>query len=193
MSVWPAELFDFAFINNIEPRLDDLADLSETEEWDYQNTPSDKNHPILYNYLRYTYAKIAEEEKIELSLDGLNTAFNTGLVTPNQEPIFALFDRNSIPDRQPWFLKKWCRKGEHDLVRFQSLPEMAHYFSSPSSLVFDTAKELRANVEHIIADNKDRFPPPYDTMNDYALQTFLKGAIDNAKERARRNYKTAIP
>jgi hypothetical protein len=30
-------------------------------------------------------------------------------------------------------------------------------------------------------------------MEDYALQTFLKGAIDNARERVRRNYKTAIP
>jgi hypothetical protein len=30
-------------------------------------------------------------------------------------------------------------------------------------------------------------------MDNYALQTFLKGAMDNAKERVRRNYKTAIP
>ena len=30
-------------------------------------------------------------------------------------------------------------------------------------------------------------------MDNYALQTFLKGAIDNAKERVGRNYKTAIP
>jgi hypothetical protein len=30
-------------------------------------------------------------------------------------------------------------------------------------------------------------------MDEFALQTFLKGAIDNARERARRNYKTAIP
>ena len=30
-------------------------------------------------------------------------------------------------------------------------------------------------------------------MEDYGLQTFVKGAIDNAKERVLRNYKTAIP
>ena len=30
-------------------------------------------------------------------------------------------------------------------------------------------------------------------MADFALQTVLKGAIDNAKERVRRSYKTAIP
>ena len=193
MPVWPDDLFEFAFINNIEQRLDELATICEKESWDYQNATTERRKPILYNYIKYTYARLAEEEKIELSADGLNTAFNTGLVTPNQEPIFAFFERNTIPDRQPWFLRKWSRKGEHDLVRFQALPEMAHYFSNPSGLVFDCTKELRANIEHIIADNKMRFPLPYSAMDDYALQTFLKGAIDNAKERIRRNYKTAIP
>ncbi len=57
----------------------------------------------------------------------------------------------------------------------------------------DSRKELRANIEHIITDNKERFPQPYSAMDNYALQTFLKGAIDNARERVKRNYKTAIP
>ena len=30
-------------------------------------------------------------------------------------------------------------------------------------------------------------------MDNYTVQTFLKGAIDNARQRVRRNYKTAIP
>ena len=66
---------------------------------------------------------------------------------------------------------------------FPSLPEMAHYFTAPASLSFDVSKDFRANIEHIIADNKDRFPAPYNTMDDFQLQTFLKGAIDNARER----------
>ena len=193
VSVWPEELFDFAFINNIDQRLDNLEQLAEPEDWDYQNTPTATHKPILLNYLRYTFIRLREENKIELSEDGLNVVFNTGLVTQNQEPIFALFGRNQIPDRQPWFLLDWRRRGDYELVRFQRLPEMAHYLSAPAALIFDTTKELRANIEHIIADNKSRFPPPYDSMDEYALQTFLKGAIDNAKERVRRNYKTAIP
>jgi hypothetical protein len=60
-------------------------------------------------------------------------------------------------------------------------------------LVFDVTKEFRTNIEHILAENKERFPPPYNTMGDYNLQTFLKGTIDNAKERVKRNYKTTIP
>lgn len=193
MPVWPADIFDFAFIHNLEQRLDDLEVLAESEMWDYQNTPTTYHKPILFNYLKYTYSRLAEENKIELSEDGQFVVFNTGLITPNQEPIYAFFGRNQIPDKQPWFLQHWCRRGDHELVKFQRLPEMAHYFPSPAALVFDTAKEFRANIEHIIADNKERFPAPYSTMDEYALQTFLKGAIDNAKERVRRNYKTAIP
>ncbi len=193
MSIWPTELYDFAFIKDVDLRMDDLAALAEVEDWDYQASTSRQNKPILLNYIRYTYSRLAEEEKIELSADGQFTVFNTGLVTPNQEPIYALFSKNAIPDRQNWYLQKWVRRGEHDLVKFDRLPEMAHYFDRPESLVFNCAKELRANIEHIIADNKARFPAPYNSMDDYALQTFLKGSIDNAIERVRRNYKTAIP
>jgi Domain of unknown function (DUF3825) len=193
MSVWPEDVFDFAYIHNTDQRVDELAALAEPEIWDYQHSPQSRNKAILYNYIRYTYARLAEEEKIELSDDGQHVVFNTGLVTLNQEPIYAFFGRNQIPDKQPWFLRNWHRRGEHDLVKFQKLPEMAHYFTTPAALVFDTSKDFRANIEHIIADNKSRFPSPYNTMDDYVLQTFLKGAIDNAKERVRRNYKTAIP
>jgi Domain of unknown function (DUF3825) len=189
---WPGDLFEFAFVW-VPDRLNDLAALAEEEVWDYQNTQTTHQKPILYNYIRYTYSRLAEETKIELSDDGQAVVFNTGLVTPNQEPIYAFFLRNTVPDKQPWALRSWSRRGEQELVRFQRLPEMANYFTSPSALVYDTSKELRANVEHIIADNKERFPEPYKAMGEYALQTFLKGAIDNAGERVRRNYKTAIP
>ena len=79
------------------------------------------------------------------------------------------------------------------MTRFSQLPEMAHYFDDPTALVLDFRREIRVNVEHIIEENKERFPEPYRSMEEYALQTFLKGAIDNARERVRRNYKTAIP
>jgi len=136
---------------------------------------------------------LAEENKVEVSDDGQRVSFNTGLVTQNQEAIFAIFNHNTIPDRQPWHFQCWCRKGQHDLTSFSHLPDMAHYFDDPSLLVFDAKKELRENIEHIIEDNKDRFPPPYNEMDNFQLQTFLKGAIENAKSRVKRNYKTAIP
>ncbi|MBF0134855.1 MAG: DUF3825 domain-containing protein [Magnetococcus sp. DMHC-1] len=194
MSTWPLELFDFAYIPDMDQELNRLAALAEDEDWEYKNSPGlAKKRPILHNYIRFTYKRLAEEGQIELSDDGQMIVFDTGLVTKNQEPIFALFSHNYIQNRQPWHFKKWCRKGEGDLNVFSALPDMAHYFTDPSSLIFDRRKELRINYEHIIQDNKDRFPEPYKSMEDHTLQIFLKGYIDNVKERIKRNYKTAVP
>lgn len=193
MNGWPDDFFDFAFIPETDDKLKELADEAEQEDWSYHNTPSTHPYPVLYNFVRYTYRRVAEEGKIALSDDGQYACWNTGLVTEAQEPLFASFEVNRKQGAQPWFFKGWFRKGRWELSKFPMLPDLAHYFDDPTHLVFDTRKELRVNVEHIIADNKERFPPPYSAMPDYQIQTFLKGAIDNAKERVRRNYKAAIP
>jgi len=81
-----------------------------------------------------------------------------------------------------------------ELNKFPDLPDITHYFDDPTCLVFDGRKDFRINIEHIIGETpRDRFPEPYRTMESYALQTVLKGAIDNARERIKRSYKTAIP
>ena len=127
-----------------------------------------------------TFASCAE---IGLAADGSAIAFDTGLVTATQEPIYCFCTQNRLPDaRQPWHFHAWRRKGEWDMTRFAALPPMAHYFDDPSKLVLDPRRDLRVNVEHIVLENKERFPAPYNTMPDYQLQTFLNGAIANAAE-----------
>ena len=81
----------------------------------------------------------------------------------------------------------------HIMNIFPSLPTMAHYFNNPDDLVYDTRLQLRENIEHIIEENKDRFPEQFKAMDTYLLQTIFKGALDNAIKRVKRNYKTAIP
>lgn len=190
---WPEDLFDFAFVPEVDEQLGKLVQLAEQEDWAYHYASSDHPYPILYNYVRYTYRKVGEENKIALSEDGQFACFNTGLVTPNQEAIFASFETNRREGAQPWFFKGWFRKGQWELNKFPELPDLPSYFDDPSCLVLDTRRDFRVNVEHIIEDSKERFPEPYRSMDNFGLQTFLKGAIDNAKERVRRNYKTAIP
>jgi Domain of unknown function (DUF3825) len=193
-SPWPEDLFDFAFIYVVNDRLQQLAAMAETEDWTYKHTQSEHPFPILFNYVRYTYRRVAEEGKIALSEDGQFACFNTGLVTPNQEPLYASFDTNRKEGVQPWFFKDWYRRGEWELNKFSDLPEMAHYFDDPNSLVFDIRRDFRINVEHIIAETpRERFPEPYASMENYALQVVLNGAIDSARERIKRSYKTAIP
>lgn len=198
---WPENLMKssdaqgFAwFPGPFEDALDDLSELAEKEDWDYHFTKTQYRKPILFNYVRYTYKRLAKEKKIELSEDGQFACFNTGLVTSHQEPIYASFETNRNPEVEPWVFKGWFRRGDYKLNVFPELPDIAHYFSDPTCLVFDASKDLRVNIEHIIEETpRDRFPDPYKSQDDYALQTVLRGAIDNAKERVRRSYKTAIP
>ena len=189
------ELFrDFAFVPKFGDDVEKLAQLAEQEDWDYKHAQSPHPHPILRNYITYTYRRVAEEKKINVTIDEEACCWNTGLITPSQEPVFILFSKNKLTEStQYWHFWKFVRKGEWELNRFASLPDMPHYFEDPSVLVFDTRKELRVNVEHVVADNLARFPAALQSMNAFGIQNLVKGAIDSAVQRVRRNYKTAIP
>jgi len=190
----PESLLEFAMMPKFEQEVDLLAGLAEPEDWEYKSTPSPESKPILRNYLKYTYKKLAEEKKIAITSDEEYACWNTGLITSSQEPIYMLFNKNKIETITCyWHFWKFVRKGEWELNRFSSLPDMAHYFEDPSHLVYNTKMELRANIEHIVSDNKDRYPTGLQSMNAFGLQNITKGAIDSAIERVRRNYKTAIP
>lgn len=186
-------LYDFAYIHQIDERLKELAALAEPENWAYATTEAEHSNPVLYYYFHYTYERVKDQNKIAVTRDNAFACFNTGLATTHQEAIYALFSKNREPNREPWRFAKFCRKGENELARFPELPEMATYFDDPSVLVYDQRLELRVNTQHIITENRERFPEPFQSMDDYALGVILKGAIDNAKERVRRNYKVAVP
>lgn len=170
-----------------------MADTAEREDWEYHNSYAPGPLPVLFNFLEYTYRRLAEEEKFVMTPQGDALVYNTGLVTPYQEPIFAYFELNQNPDQQQWYHNNWLKKSDWLLGKFPQLPDMASYIDDPKKLVLDLNKELQVNVEHIVADNKERFPEPYRSMNDFQLVQVVKGALDTAKERVRRNYKTAVP
>lgn len=189
------ELFrDFALMPKFTDDIDALVHIAEHEDWNYKHSAATHPYPILRNYITYTYKRVAEEKKINVTVDEENCCWNTGLITGTQEPIYALFSKNKL-DGHPsfWHFWKFGRRGEWELNRFAALPDMAHYFEDPSVLVFDTRKELRVNVEHVVADNLARFPSDLQKMNTFGLQNLVKGAIDSSIQRVRRNYKTAIP
>ena len=184
---------EFAFLPDFADHLAELEELAEDEDWDYRHSDSDFPRPILYAYIIHTFNRIEEEDKIAYAANDQAACFDTGLVTTQQEPIFALFDENKIPDRQPWYFQSFVRKGDVRMTRFSHLPEMANYVEEPYEFVFDPALELRRNTEHLIAENRERFPPEFDAMADFQLQTLLAGAFENAMMRACRNFRIAVP
>jgi hypothetical protein len=190
----PESFQEFALMPKFDENIDILAALAEPEDWDYHHSPSPEPKPILRNYVKCTYRRIAKEKKISVTKDEKHACWNTGLVTPHQEPIYILFEENKFLNRTVyWHFWKFARKGLRELTQFPVLPDMAHYYEDPTLLVYDIRRELRPNIEHIIADNRARFPAALQTMSDFALQNLLKGAIDAVIERVKRNYKTAVP
>ena len=87
----PDTLYDFAQIPNFHTVIEDLANLAEAEDWNYHNqTDPQTDYPILENYLRNTYIRLAREKKIAYSTDSKYCCFDTGLLSKNQhEPLYA--------------------------------------------------------------------------------------------------------
>ena len=153
---------------------------------------STRKNPILTNYFQHIFCKIQAEEKIEYEDDFC--CFNTGLTTENQEEIFGYLQKNKKPGTTiPYFFIGWRKSSDRDLSKFGKLAEAASFIDDPSDLISNTKLELRINVDHIILDNKNRFPHPFNNMDNYMLSNILNGTIEDAKRRVRRNYKTAIP
>ncbi|HET6992787.1 MAG TPA: DUF3825 domain-containing protein, partial [Bacteroidia bacterium] len=132
----PEHFHQFAFAPRFDDNIKFLANFIEEEDWKYHNTPSDTEYPILENYIKYTYKRLAEEKKVAYSKEDTHACLNTGLVTRNQEPVYMVFEKNNLDDTEPyWHFYKFIRKGEWELSKFPSLPEMAFYFDNPAKLV----------------------------------------------------------
>lgn len=172
--------------------LEALADLAESEEWTGLSV-SRSPLPILNQYLRYTYQRVAMEGKIEVSEDGEYASFNTGLLTRHAEEIFGFFQRNKAANAQPWFFLRWATESDRDIMRlFPEVPQLAEYFSNAGDLVYDWHRELKFNFEHILGDNIDRFPQELQDSPARA-RSALVSATDLTLKRVRRNYKLIVP
>lgn len=184
-------LFKFSWFPDFGQSVEEIKELAMDENWDYNNSPTGR-HPILVNYIHHTFDKIESENKIEKQ--GEFCCFNTGLVTENQEEIFGYFQINKKPGTTiPYYFIGRRKSSDRDLSKFSRLAEIAAYITDSTDLIYDVSLELRVNIDHIIQDNKTRFPQPFDTMDNYLLSNILSGTIEDAKRRVRRNYKTAIP
>lgn len=187
-------LFDFAWFEKYEEKIDFLTKLAMKEEWDYKNSKNKFPHPILRNYIEHTFQKVYADNLIEYTPDNEYCIFSTGLVTDNQEDIYGLFQKNKKPNAFcNWYFIGWKKQSDRDIVKFSKLPESANYFTNASDLIYNHDLELRINTDHIIDDNINRFPEIIQNMDKHMIKNLLDGTINDAKKRLKRNYKTAIP
>ncbi|MGW9027902.1 DUF3825 domain-containing protein [Streptomyces sp. NPDC055722] len=202
------ELFEYAYLHYVRKAsdvaadrdlFDDLAAQAEPEEWDGQ-APGDRGTArILRNYVRYTFKRALQQGKVPVSTDGEWSAFNTGLATNQQEPLYGLFRKNHRPEhRRQWVFHKWVEQSKREFMEHFSpakRPEFVTYTDSPADYIYDWSLELTLNYDHILnaeTGNLDRFPPALQG-NPYMARILLDGAVERAKDRVRRNFKAAVP
>lgn len=176
---------------------DRLAEIAEPENWDGRETDSPGGNRILRNYIRWTFERAHQQSKISTSSDGSYSAFNTGLATARQETIYGLFRRNDRPDSQPWIFADWRLESKRNFMDHfpPSLrPDFVTYTNDPADYIYDWRRELVVSVDHILDDqgNLARFPATLQG-NPHLARMALKGAVDGAAHRVRRNYKGAVP
>lgn len=169
------------------------------EKWNYERPEYMKGSakfPILQNYLNYTFLRLQEQGKIFFAPDGQHAIFNTGLLTPDEKEIFALFAKNNKEgDFADWFCKGFFDSYAAQLSPYrQSLPDVATYAADASDFVLDTSFDIDINIGHILDDpeNQARLPELLRNNRNLALAA-IEGATKFLKQKVIRNYKIAIP
>ena len=180
------KLHDWAYFSDFRGAISDLAKMTLKERWHYKEQVASNPHPILTKYLIHTFFRLSKEGG-KILTEGKYAAFDTGLVDRLYEPIYAVFEKNTIPNKQPWYFKEFCIPaqgyGGDVLVRyFNPLPQRAHYFDKLEELIYDiNAPKPKLNWDHIILDNIDRLPSQF--LFENAPKDFLlRNTLDMTEE-----------
>lgn len=156
--------------------------------------------PILRNYLEYTFRKLVADDSIAYTDDRKFCCFNTGLVTPNLEDIYAYFEENrsnikTLAYKSPYFFRAFIKESDREFLSLFSdrIPESANYFTSPEDLIFNPKLKLIIDIDHIIQDSRHRFPEHIKNAPDMIVRSALIGSVDYITKRIKSNYRLAIP
>lgn len=178
-----------------------LAALAEPEDWTLQDDltpgPEPRRLSLLENYLRYTFARLTEQDRVAYGLQPSGqrvAAFNTGLVTPNQEEIYGFYcAAEGAEDGREWRFVDWTKASDNRLSgAFAERPQLAGYWDDPAVLFYDVRRPLILDWDHFVADNLHRYPDIFRDQPALARAATM-AAVEVAKQRVARNYKTAVP
>ena len=187
-------LFTFAFFPSYDKAVEYLAEkLADPEDWDFSDA-SKKTYSILKNYLEHTFRKVQSEGKISYTTKNDHACFNTGLVTKNLEPIYALFEAYKKPKAgkgNPQFcFKAFVKESDIQFLKIfpDNHPEIADFFQKPEDLIFNPSCKLIPQIDHIIGDNLARFPVHIQALDENERRRRLEGAIEEVKKRVKTNW-----
>lgn len=174
-------------------KLELLAKMAQPEMWTYKRIRDIDPYKILRNYIQFTYDRLEEQNKIISSTDGRFRCMNTGLLTVYNQEIIAIFSKNSMEGKQPWFLNGFFKETDKFFTtNFTELPPLADYSNNVNELIYDNCLELNLRKEHIIDDNFERFVEA-GYSNKELISVLLDAAKVTLEKKLKRNFKLALP
>jgi len=121
------EFAQLVLIGTWDELLSELAATTVPERWDY---PGETDHAVLREYVVVTFHRIVREDKLAAAADGSLASFDTGLVTPEGDDVYAYLAPRA--GDIPWELVGFCVAGQGKLGTrlegmFERLPLPARY------------------------------------------------------------------
>lgn len=190
----PFNLFDFGYFPRWLDSLDDLEQMAQPEPWAFPGEIYDDRYnnvnPILERYVNNVYSRAAvlyNDASDQDQRDQLVTirhdfaAFDTGLLTPQYEPIIAYFARNTRPGERRWYFRGWATPGSPMLARAAPLPKRVPF---TIDIPYNPVLPVRVNAQHMLQDaaNIQRIPP--DVRKTKFLPLLLETAVELARRQA---------
>ena len=194
--------FYFDDINGCQEFLEDVVRNSiPTESWRYKNKPTTINHPILKSYLTALFVKLKKEGKVLKSADGKHIIFNTNLLDKYFREMCVIAEVQEAEGLELYLRPIRTAIGERrEFIKYgfdkDTRPEVPTFFNNVNEVVFNPSWYIdkpEENLEHIIEERIDRFPPAMRDLPTENLARKLSEAIDYAKKIAQRNYKYIVP
>jgi hypothetical protein len=179
------------FFPDIDKALAALEGIAHTEDWG-------TNRSVLHNYLNHTVRQLLREQKVieATSQNGPPVAaFNTGLLTPDTQPIYGYLTQNyiDVDDAQAWYFGRWALSSDVVMRPFTQAPERARYWKeSPGELLFHPDWAVEVRLEHIVDDDVERFPRLLQKL-PHLRKHALHGAIDDALRQIEADPHLAVP
>ena len=195
-------LMNFAYLPDLYGKLDALAAMVLPEPWRYDVPERERFNQtthILEKHLYMTFEELmrrreyAEDKNAYIYIGERDVVFNTGLLTPLYQDVYAYCE----PNRNPQFGRNWALTGFYteaaaQLAGIQKLPKPLRFFPD-TAYGFHPDWPLRLNLEHMLYsdENLNRLPASIRTMP--ALAQTLDACAEQSMKRARYTPGIVVP
>lgn len=157
------EFAQFAVIGSWERTLGTLATMVAPERWNFpgEGVGAPSRYGVLREYLTVTFHRVVEQDRVATAADGSLAAFDTGLLTPFGEDVYAVFSPN-VGDIA-WKLDGFATAGSGELgarlvATLPDLPQPVSYLERVEDVVCQPGRMLILDTEALLGEQVGRLP-----------------------------------